>query len=90
MENQGGVMSLRPKLQVQVDHEGRLVLPPEVAPRYALKPGSQVHIDEEANGLHLHQPITHLAKVYVESTNPCNLECRSREILCRLSTKAQK
>jgi hypothetical protein len=36
-----------------VDDEGRLVLPPEVAARYGLRPGAQLRIDEEANGCNL-------------------------------------
>jgi MoaA/NifB/PqqE/SkfB family radical SAM enzyme len=53
----------------------------------------QILIDEKVNGLHLHQPITHLAKVYIEPTNACNLECRTcirnvwDEPIGRMSTK---
>ena len=70
-------MNLEPERRAQVDDEGRLVLPPEVAAHYGLKPGAQLQIDEGANGLHLRQPVTRLAKVYVEPTNICNLECRT-------------
>ena len=65
------------KLIAQVDDEGRLILPSEVASRYGLKPGAQLRIDEEAHGLYLRRPVTHLAKVYIEPTNECNLECRT-------------
>ena len=27
------------------------------------------------NGLRLHRPVTHLAKLYIEPTNACNLDC---------------
>jgi MoaA/NifB/PqqE/SkfB family radical SAM enzyme len=54
-----------------------MVLPPEVVSRYGLRPGAQLRIEDAANGLRLRQPITHLAKVYVEATNRCNLECRT-------------
>jgi len=70
-------MSLRPEFRAHVDEEGRLVLPPEVVSRYGLRPGAQLRIEDAANGLRLRQPITHLAKVYVEATNRCNLECRT-------------
>jgi len=70
-------VNLEPELRAQVDDEGRLVLPPEVAAHYGLKPGAQLCIDEKANGLRLRQPVTRLAKVYVEPTNICNLECRT-------------
>jgi MoaA/NifB/PqqE/SkfB family radical SAM enzyme len=72
----GDTLNLKAELRAQVDEEGRLVLPPEVASRYGLVPGAQVRLDEGANGLHLRRPVTQLAKVYVEPTNQCNLECR--------------
>jgi MoaA/NifB/PqqE/SkfB family radical SAM enzyme len=67
----------RGKLKGKVDQEGRLVLPPDVLQRYGLKPSAQVHIDEGIDGLRLRLPVTHLAKVYVEPTNACNLRCRT-------------
>lgn len=60
----------------EVDAQGRLVLPPEVASRYGLKPGARVRLDEDTNVVRLHRPATHLAKVYVEPTNRCNIACR--------------
>jgi len=60
-----------------VDKKGRLVLPPEVASRYGLKPGAEVCIDEERDSLSLRPPLSHLRKVYVEVTNGCNLDCRT-------------
>jgi len=68
-------MKLKPELRAQVDDKGRLVLPPEIVSRYGLKPGSQIPIDEMANGLSLRTP--HLKKIYIEPTNRCNLECRT-------------
>ena len=61
--------------QAYVDDEGRLVFPLELAARYGLKPGARIRVDDGANGLRLRSPVTHLAKVYVEATNRCNLEC---------------
>jgi MoaA/NifB/PqqE/SkfB family radical SAM enzyme len=60
-----------------VDDEGRLVLPPEMVNRLGLKPGAQVRLEEVKNGLKLHRPVTHLAKVYVEPTDDCNIACRT-------------
>jgi len=54
-----------------------VIFPPDVASRHGLRPGAQIRIDDGANGLKLRQPVTHLAKVYVEATNRCNLECRT-------------
>lgn len=59
----------------QVDEQGRLVLPAEVASKYGLKPGAQVRLEESGNHVRLHRPISHLAKVYVEPTDLCNLDC---------------
>ena len=70
-------MRLKPELIARVDDEGRLVLPPEVASRFGLKPGTQVLVDEAVNNLRLLKPVTHLSKVYIEPTNRCNLECRT-------------
>lgn len=53
------------------------MLPPEVASRYGLKPGARLRLDQDANTLRLHRPITHLAKVYIEPTNRCNITCRT-------------
>ena len=70
-------MKLKAALRAHVDDEGRLVLPAEIVSRYGLKPGTEVYIDDGSNSLRLRQPVTHLAKVYIEPTNACNLECRT-------------
>ena len=64
-------------MRASVDPEGRIVLPPEIVSRYGLRPGAEIFIDEAANGLRLGLPVNHLAKVYIEPTNRCNLECRT-------------
>jgi len=58
-----------------VDEHGRLVLPPEVAAQSGLAPGARMRLEPTRNGLRLHRSVTHLAKVYVEPTNACNLDC---------------
>jgi MoaA/NifB/PqqE/SkfB family radical SAM enzyme len=70
-------MKGRPRFRAQVDDEGRLVLPWEAVSRFGLKPGVQLEIEDGGNHLRLRRPITHLAKVYIEPTNACNLECRA-------------
>jgi MoaA/NifB/PqqE/SkfB family radical SAM enzyme len=64
-------------LRAQVDEEGRLVLPREIIASYGFGPGASVCIDPIENGLSLRRPVTHMAKVYVEPTNQCNLACRT-------------
>ncbi|MBK9208223.1 MAG: radical SAM protein [Anaerolineales bacterium] len=59
----------------EVDENGRLIIPPEVARQYGLNPGSKVRLDEGHNFVRMHRPITHLTKVYIEPTVACNLDC---------------
>ena len=59
----------------EVDENGRLILPPEVAQRYGLHPGSKVRLDEGNNIVRMHRPVTHLTKIYIEPTVACNLDC---------------
>jgi len=58
-----------------IDEDGCLVLPPEVARRFGLVPGSRVRIESNANRLTILRPVTHLKKIYIEPTNRCNLDC---------------
>jgi MoaA/NifB/PqqE/SkfB family radical SAM enzyme len=58
-----------------IDDHGHLVVPPEVATELGLVPGAQLRLEPTGNGLHLHRPVTHLAKLYIEPTNACNLDC---------------
>jgi MoaA/NifB/PqqE/SkfB family radical SAM enzyme len=63
------------EFESKIDDEGRLQLPKEFADRYGLKPGAKILFEKSGYGLRLRRPITHLAKVYIEPTNRCNLEC---------------
>ncbi len=67
----------RQTLWMEVDEQGRLVLPPEVVTRYGLTPGSKVRLEDSANTLTLHRPVTHLTKIYIEPTSNCNIKCRT-------------
>ncbi len=59
----------------RVDEQGHLVLPPEVAAQFGLKPGARMRVEPTRNSLRIHQPVTHLNKLYIEPTNACNLDC---------------
>jgi len=59
----------------EVDEQGRLVLPPETTARFGLRPGARLRLDTGDNDIRLHRPISHLAKVYVEPTDRCNIAC---------------
>lgn len=70
------VLSTKPTTAwAEVDEQGRLILPPEVAQQYGLTPGAKVRLDEGHNFVRMHRPVTHLTKVYIEPTVACNLDC---------------
>lgn len=70
-------MSVDKTLWAQVDEEGRLVLPPQVADQVGLAPGARLRIERDANSIRLHRSLQHLAKMYIEPTNRCNITCRT-------------
>ena len=76
-----GILSKRKTPQkgvnVSVNEAGQLVIPPEMAGRAGLRPGTLVTAEWTANGLYLRRPVTQLAKLYIEPTNRCNLTCRT-------------
>ncbi|MGD8405510.1 MAG: radical SAM protein, partial [Anaerolineales bacterium] len=51
------------------------ILPPDVAAKYGILPGTKVRLDEGENFVRMHRPVTHLTKVYIEPTVECNLDC---------------
>jgi MoaA/NifB/PqqE/SkfB family radical SAM enzyme len=61
----------------EVDERGRLVIDAAVAERYGLKPGARMRLDLDPNSIRFHRPVTHLAKLYIEPTNWCNIDCRT-------------
>jgi MoaA/NifB/PqqE/SkfB family radical SAM enzyme len=70
-------MIKKPELRAYVNREGQLVLPPEVAARFGLKPGAEVDLREDSLELSFKPPLSHLARIYIEPTSLCNLECRT-------------
>ncbi len=58
-----------------INKDGCLVMPPELAKQYGLIPGARIRIESKTNRLTLLRPATQLAKVYIEPTNRCNLDC---------------
>lgn len=58
-----------------VDEQGRLVLPAAMAAGLGLVPGARLRVEQGVNSLRLHRPVNHLAKIYVEPTDACNLAC---------------
>jgi len=68
-------MESKPTLWVEVDQEGRLVVPPEIAEQFGLKPGAKMRVENHGHGFKMHRPIQQLTKVYIEPTVACNLDC---------------
>jgi MoaA/NifB/PqqE/SkfB family radical SAM enzyme len=69
--------AVKKSMWAEVNEHGDVVIPREIAARYGLTPGSRVRLEEDLNHVRLHRPVTHLAKVYVEPTVRCNLDCRT-------------
>lgn len=72
-----GITGPRERFQAEVDEQGHLCLPAAVATRLGLRPGARLLVEALADGFRLGRSLTHLAKVYVEPTNGCNLACRT-------------
>src|SRR5512141_2376570 len=68
-------MESKPTLWVEVDEQGRLVVPPEFAEQYGLKPGAKMRVEASGHGFKMHRPVTQLTRVYIEPTVACNLDC---------------
>ncbi|HRQ37510.1 MAG TPA: radical SAM protein [Chloroflexota bacterium] len=70
-------MNSKPTLWGEIDAQGRLILPPALAAQYGLQTGAKVRLESDGNRIKMHRPVTHLAKVYIEPTNLCNIACRT-------------
>lgn len=64
-------------LWANVDEDGHLALPPDVMTQFGIEPGTRLRLEMTSTGLKLHRPITQLAKIYIEPTNRCNIDCRT-------------
>ncbi len=68
-------MYTKPTTWAEVDEQGRLIVPPEMAARYGLEPGAKIRLEADGNRVRMHRPVTQLIKVYIEPTAACNLDC---------------
>lgn len=62
-------------LTIQLDENGHLILPPELLAEYGLQNGATVRLDESPAGFGFSRSSESLARVYIEPTNLCNLDC---------------
>jgi MoaA/NifB/PqqE/SkfB family radical SAM enzyme len=60
-----------------VDEAGNLKVPAGVAKALGFQPGSRIKLEPLSDRLILRRPTTHLARVYIEPTTVCNLQCRT-------------
>lgn len=70
-------MNQKQLITARVDADGRMVFPPEMAARFGIRPGTEIQLEEGNNEIRLLRPTSHLARVYIEPTNLCNLDCRT-------------
>ena len=70
-------MNSKPTLWGEVDEQGRLIFPPEMAAQFGLQPGVKFRLENGGNRLQMHRPVTQLTKVYIEPTDQCNIACRT-------------
>ena len=59
-----------------VDEAGRLVLPPDLAGDWGLRPGDRLQLSANGHRLTVTRSPHRLVKLYVEPTTVCNLACR--------------
>ena len=60
----------------KADSSGNIVVPAETASRLGINPGDQIRYTQKGSVLTLRLPMR-LAKLYLEVTNQCNLNCRT-------------
>jgi len=60
-----------------VDEDGNLKIPAELARGLGFVPSARVKVGRLADRLVLHRATSHLARVYIEPTTACNLNCRT-------------
>ena len=58
-----------------IDEQGRMIFPANIASHFGIQPGMEVYLEEGSNEIRLLRPTAHLAKIYIEVTNLCNLDC---------------
>lgn len=62
-------------IMLRLDETGRVLLPPEIAAHFGLFSGGELQMELTAHGLHIQPSVHRLAKIYIEPTNLCNLDC---------------
>jgi MoaA/NifB/PqqE/SkfB family radical SAM enzyme len=71
------MITAKPTTWAEVNAQGDLVIPRDMVEQFGLTPGARVRMEGDTNHVRLHRPVTHLAKIYIEPTIYCNLDCRT-------------
>ena len=64
-------------IRVRLDEQGHLVLPPELMEHFGFVEGAAVRVEERGDAIAFGRTGASLARVYVEPTTVCNLQCRT-------------
>ena len=70
-------MSSKKNIYAEVDKQSRIIIPKEVLDHYGIKEGNRLLLSSENSEIKIHQPVSHLKKIYIEPTNKCNLSCKT-------------
>ncbi len=68
-------MKFNPTRFAVVDKDGNLKFPTEIQEVFSLTPGAVLRVEIGDNEVQIQRSSDHLARVYIEPTNRCNLEC---------------
>ena len=63
--------------EIKIGEKGTIRLPEGQLSRWGLEPGASCVVKETADGLLLRPSEPPLAKIYLEPTTNCNLQCRT-------------
>jgi MoaA/NifB/PqqE/SkfB family radical SAM enzyme len=64
-------------VRIKISEDGCLKIPDRLAEEYGLLAGAEVVLEKGTGGLRISNPVSHLARVYVEPTSSCGLRCRT-------------
>ena len=68
-------MKKRSVITIEVDEQGRMIVPAEVGKRYGVTAGAKIRLEEDATGFRFSRSSEQVARIYIEPTNLCNLDC---------------
>jgi MoaA/NifB/PqqE/SkfB family radical SAM enzyme len=70
-------MNEHSRMHIKIAEDGCIKLPAELVKAFGLQAGSELVLERGQNEIRLMRPVSHLARVYIEPTNSCSLNCRT-------------